>query len=63
MTVALKPLRVRVSRDLTLLMWRQGEHIGATVEGEPRIQIKASTVSLAAQGAREGLARLAGGCS
>lgn len=55
-----KPLRVKVSRELTLLMWSQDDLIGATVDGEPRIRIKASTVALAAQGAREGLARLAG---
>jgi hypothetical protein len=60
---SLKPLRVKVSRDLTLLMWRQGDLIAATVEGQPRIQIKASTVALAAQGAREGLARLGGGAA
>lgn len=53
-----EPLRLKVSRGFTLLLLARGNELRATVEEHPRVSVRASTVDLAVQGAREGVARL-----
>ena len=58
MPSTLEPLRVKVTRDFTLLLATDGKLLLATVAEYPRVRVRAATLDLALRGAREGVARL-----